>query len=255
VKTGFGRVGALIVSLVLSAPAYGEAIFRYDSDVPKATRTNIERGVLAGEQFFARKMGIKFNARFEVIASGNDAFRKSNVPARAYYRPCNGGYANARLFVVCTESEAFNRSQFAGGLRVQQEMISLHEFVHVLQIELSGGVMHGPPWMNEGFAEHVVMLHKVDRRIIRLRDEVNWHAKKARNSGLSLKMLENRGHFNASPDSTSVGMAAVNVLDRKHGLTAFTKYYLEIGKGRDWRRAFSTAFGQSVDQFYAEFRP
>jgi hypothetical protein len=46
---------------------------------------------------------------------------------------------------------------------------------------------------------------------------------------------------------------AVDFLTRERGLGALIQFWSAIGKGNAWPVAFETAFGRTVEQFYAEF--
>ncbi len=238
--------------MLIATSTYSQARYVLGQDVADEVQANIYRGVSAGETFFKQKLGVSIAAEVRVIASGNEQFLQANVPGRYYFPNCNGGYGNLRTLVLCTGSEAFNRSRFAGGRGLQQEVITLHEYVHVVQSELARGKPLGPAWLTEGFAEHVVLLHKVDRRVVTFSKEINHQRSLARRQGDRLSSLEARQSFNTSPTSVSAGMVAVAELQRRAGLIAFRTYWDLIGRGQPWEQAFTKAFGLSPHQFYAE---
>lgn len=244
-------LGAVVISIGV---AQADPQFVYSDDVNSQTRKNIEKGILAGDKLFRQKLGVKFNTKFTVLASGKAGFIRANTPQRFYYPDCNGGYANHRHLVICTQSEAFNRSQFQGGLKLQQQVIALHEYVHVLQAELTGGKIDGPAWLTEGFAEHMVLLYKAQRRIITQRKELAWQRQQARKHPATLASLANRRNFNSNPYASGYGMIAVAELENRAGLKAFKDFWSLQGKGTSWRTAFKQSFGLSIDEFYEQFK-
>lgn len=244
----FGIVFSTTVALHNSAQA--EPQFIFSDDVAQGVRKNISIGVQAGEDFFKTRLGITFSKSFSVVASNTDSFRKRNVPAKFYDSNCNGGYANPRFFVICAESESFNRNQFAGGLDVQQRVISLHEYVHVLQFEFTK-ISAEPAWFQEGFAEHVVLLYKEKLGITNKKQELAWQRGLARTLKYSLEQLEGRDRFNKSDKSVSAGMIAIADLEGRSGFQAFSTYYRLRGKGVSWKKAFEQAFGVTTKEFYA----
>lgn len=248
------RIGCIVVAIQFWAfQAAAEVNFLFSGDVDQSTRQNIENGIEIGDDFFRRRLGVEIRNTIQVVASGSSSYLRANSPRNTYDSNCNGGFANPGIIVLCTQSEAFNRDQFSGGLRLQQEVITLHEYVHILQIELSRGQLTDPRWLTEGFAEYVVLLHKAETRQTNFRAELQHHARSARSAGLQLAALESRQGFNSSPWSSSLGMVACKELEDLAGLLSFRDYWLERGRGADWKTAFQTAFGVTVEEFYAEF--
>jgi hypothetical protein len=242
------------LSCFFSTPTFAEVQFVFSEDVSAQSRENIQSGITIGDAFFQRQLGVEIQSNIRVVASGSPAFLRANSPRSTYDPSCNGGFANARVIVLCTQSEAFNRDQFAGGLRLQQEIITLHEYVHILQIELTGGPLNDPRWLTEGFAEYVVLLHKAETRQTNLRQELRHHSSSAREAGLVLSMIESNVGFRASPWSSSAGMIACQKLEEIAGIVAFRDYWLKRRQGENWQTAFVEAFGLTVEEFYNDFR-
>jgi hypothetical protein len=51
----------------------------------------------------------------------------------------------------------------------------------------------------------------------------------------------------------SLAFVAVDYLTRGRGLQSLVAFWRVIGRGASWQDAFATAFGRSIDTFYAEF--
>lgn len=142
--------------------------------------------------------------------------------------------------------------------------IAVHEVFHVLQSELAGDralnsgfedlPRAGPRWISEGWAELVAYLAIADARLTSMAGvRADW-AQRTRSSPVTLQRLAFlRGHFDAGGNAWGIMPLAVERLVGEGGAAKVLSYFAAIGRGEAWENAFATAFGKSVDAFYAEF--
>ena len=130
-----------------------------------------------------------------------------------------------------------------------------HELVHAFQYELAEGARKGPTWLTEGSAEFLAdramlssgALHSAERE---------WVVERAKGIDKPLRDLETRDDFR---DKDNPGKyypyshMAAELLAFRAGEGAILRYYALLTRGTDWRDAFESAFGLTVDEFYVLF--
>lgn len=141
--------------------------------------------------------------------------------------------------------------------------IAAHEAFHLLQYEVApanlwfGGIDDvrplGPWWLLEGAAEYFGSLAIVEERVLSLTNVHGQWEQTTRTSAATLRSLETyRGQLN-TPGAYDIYALAVRQLIRDRDPKLVMAYFDAVGRGGSWPNAFSTAFGRSVDAFYAEF--
>ena len=129
-----------------------------------------------------------------------------------------------------------------------------HELVHVFQYELSESRLQ-PAWLTEGAAEFLAdramlnndALHSAERE---------WVVERANRIDKPLGELETRDEFLDKDDLGKYypyGHMAAELLASRAGEGAILRYYALLTRGTDWRDAFESAFGLTVDDFYVLF--
>ncbi|HUR22401.1 MAG TPA: hypothetical protein VMZ73_00870 [Acidimicrobiales bacterium] len=138
-----------------------------------------------------------------------------------------------------------------------RRLIVIHEYFHTVQSRLSagrGGVI--PLWLREGTARYVEYGVAGDHGYI---DYGRRRTAEVRTSrGLeSLQTYEEQGGPTFRGDSGGayvVGFLASEYLETLKGRQAVQRdFWAALRTSADWRAAFTTVFGISVDQFYADF--
>ena len=150
------------------------------------------------------------------------------------------------------------------GDRANLTKIAVHETFHVLQSELAGeGSLNsgfdnlpraGPRWISEGSAELVGYLAIADARLTTMSGvRADW-TQRAKSSPVTLQRLAIlRGQFEAASNAWGIMPLAIDRLVGEGGAAKVLTYFQAIGLGEPWEAAFTTAFGKSIDVFYAEF--
>jgi hypothetical protein len=62
-----------------------------------------------------------------------------------------------------------------------------------------------------------------------------------------------RGQFEAGGAAFPIMALAVDRLVGEGGVAKLLAYFTAIGRGDPWQSAFSSIFGKTIDEFYAEF--
>jgi len=149
----------------------------------------------------------------------------------------------------------------------QNQKIIAHELFHTFQWQLdklfnnngdppSNQVPpQGPVWLTEGSAETVGYHVAADRRLFpSYASAIAGQISEARTISTPLSSLETRSQVQI-PNIYTVFLVAVDhlVSITPAGLPALATYLNDLGAGMAWQDAFRTAFGMSVDAYYANF--
>lgn len=112
----------------------------------------------------------------------------------------------------------------------------------------------GPRWITEGSAELVAYLAIADARLTSMPVvRADW-AQRTKSSPITLQRLAlYRGQFEAGYAAFAIMALGFDRLVGEGGVAKVFTYLEAIGRGEQWQAAFATAFGKSVDAFYAEF--
>jgi hypothetical protein len=137
-----------------------------------------------------------------------------------------------------------------------RRMVLIHEYFHTVQYSLSNQQsLKGPLWLREGTARYFEF---------RLGGEHGYgNFDQLRRSQIArtrtmdpLQTYETRGQATfrgGGGEAYDMGFLAADYLVNTKGLDAVAKVIWTEQRTKDWRAAFATAFGESVDDFYAKF--
>ena len=130
-----------------------------------------------------------------------------------------------------------------------------HELVHIFQYELAESWLQ-PMWLTEGAAEFLAdramlnsgALHSAERKQV---------VERANRIDKPLRKLETFDEFLDIDDLTAThypyAHMAAELLASRAGEGAILRYYALLTRETDWRGAFESAFGLTVDDFYVMF--
>jgi hypothetical protein len=153
-----------------------------------------------------------------------------------------------------------------GSRRTAREWLRLiaHELTHVAQIELAQGEGRAEQWLAEGMAEwsaFTVLEHLGLDTLARRRDVAVAGIRPHAPFGAPRLDLESLG----SPRGFTVrhlreGSLAIyqlaflmtDYLVQRHGFSRVVEYFSSLAQGRDRRRQFERAFGQTLEEFESE---
>jgi hypothetical protein len=137
-----------------------------------------------------------------------------------------------------------------------RRMVVFHEYFHTVQYSLSNRQStKGPLWLQEGTARYFEYRlggqHGYGNFDLLRRSEI------AHSRTLDpLQTYENRGQATSrggGGEAYNMGFLAADYLVNTKGLdTVATKVWTEL-RTKDWPAAFASAFGEPLDQFYADF--
>jgi hypothetical protein len=248
------------------APTPGAAAtYVFGSEVTAAQQSSLREGVDLGARFIRSALGREL-AAFTVWGY-NDLEALIGVYAATAPTPLDnsrsiwtrGTVASAAFHKLWVGPDWFRNSGRADGTK-----ILVHETVHVLQSELAGdGSLNsgfddipraGPRWISEGSAELVGYLAITNARLTNMPFVRSDWVQQTRLSPVTLQRLALlRGQFEAGGAAFPIMALAVDQLVGEVGLAKLVAYYTAIGRGDPWQSAFSSAFGKTIDTFYAEF--
>jgi hypothetical protein len=136
----------------------------------------------------------------------------------------------------------------------QRERVVAHELFHAAQNALADAGWDAAtevPWLAEGSAEYFSTAAMVDARLITFAShdsDVAFTAVKA-----PLPAYQGSNGY-SRPGLYAIGYLAVEKLVQLHGPLSVIAFYRDLASGVvSWRDAFSMAFGETVDAFYADF--
>jgi hypothetical protein len=135
----------------------------------------------------------------------------------------------------------------------ERNELAAHEYVHLWQYALGGSAcMLGPRWLSEGMAESLAYRSLVSAGVIPAANMDVFAKRQLRNARyVTLRSLERAWPADANP--FAVGYLAVDRMLAANGPLALRTWCARVGRGEDWRAAFTGAFGQTPDAFYASF--
>ena len=112
----------------------------------------------------------------------------------------------------------------------------------------------GPRWLSEGTAVSSAYLAMADARLMSMSTVRSQWVQQTKSSPVTLQRLAiRRGQLEAGSNAWGIMALAVEQLVGDRGAMKLRSYFAAIGRGEAWETAFATAFGKSVDIFYAEF--
>jgi hypothetical protein len=167
------------------------------------------------------------------------------------------GLANeGSIFIL---SSRWNHSGFAG-----RALTLIHELFHVQQLAWSVGhnrlfygediPVSGPSWIREGGAEYFAARCVSNAGLT----DFNWYYKaalyEAAAETVPLQEMEGSQQW-LDQGSYDLAFIAGYDLIEHYGWGAYQLYFAEVFTGSSWQAAFETAFGQTIDAYYASFDP
>jgi hypothetical protein len=135
----------------------------------------------------------------------------------------------------------------------ERKELAAHEYVHTWQYALGGrACMLGPRWISEGMAESLAYRSLIDAGVIPAANLDVFTKRQLRSARyVTLRSLETAWPGDANP--FAVGYLAVDRMLAANGPLALRTFCTRVGRGEAWQSAFTGAFGQSPDAFYASF--
>ena len=135
----------------------------------------------------------------------------------------------------------------------ERKELAAHEYIHLWQYDLGGGgCMLGPRWISEGMAESLAYRSLLDGGIIPAANLDVFTRRQLRSARyVTLRSLETSWPADANP--FAVGYLAVDRMLAARGPLPLRDFCIRVGRGESWPAAFTSAFGQTPDAFYASF--
>lgn len=274
---GKSRTVTLTVDVASACPTLADGTyFTYGSAVSDAEKAEIEDDIQnVGEQYLAR-LGIA-PSRVDVRAYG-DATEGAQAYATFYGMPLDqaqqqwaGQVASAGREGHCGAVVLFvnmaNSFWQSAGAAARAKVLS-HELYHVAQNALVGppGVIGGggdtqvprggPQWLIEGSAEYSGYAAAGAAGLLDFATTRTGELGATATTDDPLTQFDTRADVNAAPHPGAIytiGFTAVDLLVQRRGVVALAAYWRAIGSGSSWDVAFQTVFGETVQQFYADF--
>lgn len=135
-----------------------------------------------------------------------------------------------------------------------KQKVMAHNVGDVFQYQLDGlqGTV-GPVWLYFGGGEMVGYHVTSDRNFRPYADNLADMQQNIRALTTPLEQIQTQSDYNLVGHWFLAGAADRLVTDAPNGIRSLADYYAAIGKGASWQDAFASAFGMSVDAFYADF--
>ena len=105
----------------------------------------------------------------------------------------------------------------------------------------------------EGSAEFAMYRYQSDVHGQNLRSMLNRSKATVQQYQGSLATLEIGNEFYSNRDSYNIGAFATHMLVEIAEPSSVPQFYLALRRSSDWKRAFESAFGLTVDEFYLRF--
>jgi hypothetical protein len=257
---------------VPAPPPGPNELFEFDSGVTAADQDEIKGDVAYAVQDEAVLLGAPISAVTTFVSNSPDwladqecRFLKlrnedGNCVERVRQRYAGGGSGEAGpggLFL----NWAAPSWRSDGGAGQNQKIIA-HELFHVFQYQLDKVSLNsgddsrpppgGPAWLLEGSAETVGYRVAADRRLVA--SSAAGEISRAKQISTPLSSLERYADIQIPNVYSLFHVAADHLVSiTPAGVPALTTYFNAIGGGMAWQDAFRTAFGMSIEAYYANF--
>lgn len=170
----------------------------------------------------------------------------------------NGGNTSAKDIVII--SSTFLPWKDDTNLCYKPKNVA-HELFHTTQSKLMHHGLfrptldYGPEWLKEGSAEFMGNQMADSINGCSYQNTFDFWVEDSGDKTFSLAEVDG-GNFGAKVGFWSVAPLAVAHLVKvsPNGEKSLIDFYSEIGEGKNWREAFISAFGMSVDDYYVEFK-
>ena len=141
--------------------------------------------------------------------------------------------------------------------------IAAHELAHCYQYRL-GGLdvydtayeevrVYGPAWLMEGTAEFQAARVLSNGSVIPYDQRREHHARLSRQVEISLSEMETYAGLLSGHGHFDVAVMAAELLAQHAGEGSLITYWALLGPETPWQKAFQTAFGMTVEEFYSIF--
>jgi len=246
-------------------------VWVFSDDLPQETQAEIRDAVALAAGWLEQNTGTR--------AKSVTVFAYTNVDALAQ--------AHSEWFDI-PGSFAVTRERFLGGgaeagagaifiyttgpvwlsmlSRSDRYGVVAHEYFHVAQSLLHKrypedfAIPHdqvrsqGPAWLVEGSANYVAHRVLADNGLLDYAAVRASAIADARSSAVPLNAMEsNTGFASVGNLQWPISELAADFLVQQTGVPALLSFWDAIGRGSAWKDAFQSAFGQTVDSFYAGF--
>lgn len=242
-----GAVALALVAWLVVAPAMPvraaepEISFSVGTDVPEEDEVYVREGIQLVQDYI--ETTFPESPPPSVIVNVRHSSEASDRHTTAF---SGGSY-----IVVFTKSRGW--TTLAPFDRVH---VVVHEYIHSWQREQFGdGAETVPTWLIEGMAEYLGYDAVIDEGLVREQEVIDFHAWSLLDSPEidPLDELEARDAFYGEFGPVySLAYVAVARLLEDGSIEEIERFQALVESGVPWEEAFAEAFGQAVDDFYAE---
>jgi hypothetical protein len=232
-------------------PAPGSpAVFRFDSSVTPGILDSIEETL----RYARADLGDAGPLVVHVYGTTDAFVGAHDVRAQEQARKDveGGGYAFAGDGTIWIYAPTYARKQTN-----TRRLTLLHEYFHTVQASLAGPRgARAPLWLVEGSARYFEVRAGADRGY-------TYFDKEKQSEAVTLKTLGPLSSYETAGGATSrgghgeaytAGFVASDFLVQAKGVDALKRdFWTLLASTPDWHAAFASAFGMSVDDFYASF--
>jgi hypothetical protein len=232
--------------------AGGEALAAQSVPTAPDVRFVVAEGVAPEDEWLVRE-GVRFAHDFVATHLGAAVQTPFTVEIGTNPDPPSSAYAGGNTIVVSPAHRVWLDSS-----PLNRVKIIVHEYFHLVQFGLTRNMYDpGPIWLLEGSAELVGFRAVADASLVSFEAVLDRWIAYGLQGPLANTSLADIESATASPDLLccmyELAPMAVHLLVEDRGLAALGDYYGVIGNGMPWREAFASAFGMSVEEFYASF--
>lgn len=213
-------------------------------------------GIAAGDEPEVLKdHASRIKAETSAIASDSDKAILNKCGGKT--RIVGGAYLNWMYF-CWPRLKKVSKEQLRYNLRFWAGEVVIHEYVHLVQAELSGARTNvrsledqsrlmGPAWMFEGVAQVIGAMYE-EAVLGREQPSIEQLWRKAKAAEVFLYELHGLATVR-SDETYDLSRYAVEVLAQAHGIGALFEFWRRLGAGETWREAFRACFGVEMDEF------
>lgn len=267
-------IAATFISLATANVSAADYRIIEGPGVPAKNVANVDEGLRRSLAFYEQMFGARLSQSQRIYISSDPQFlakhytSERNIKGRLteYVRKLSSERRNEAAYGFMMMRASGPVFKGPNGIANKSRLwpAVAHEAFHLVQYDLAGSKARrccnqdrvsviGPTWLMEGSADYASHRFAAEYLGRQFESRIASAAKASRSFAGSLKDLETGKRLYRQRNGYDIGAYATHLLVERAGPRSVSSFYGALRRTSNWKSAFKSAFGVSVDDFYAEF--